>query len=200
MAVRPIRIFGDPVLRSRAAEVSDFDRSIDRVVSDLCDTLVDAGGAGLAAPQIGVGLRAFAFVIVDKLDPDYREVRHIINPVLVEQDDEQLDDIEGCLSIPGLSYNLPRPRRIVATGFDRHGEPLRIEGTERLARCLAHETDHLDGVLFVDRLDPETRKRAMGEIREMLLAGEDIRVKPSPHAPPNAMYGAIGADRAMTGR
>src|SRR4051794_19121272 len=187
MAVRPIRIFGDPVLRTRATEVSDFDLSIDRLVSDLCETLVDAGGAGLAAPQIGVGMRAFAFVVVDKDDPTYREVRHIINPVLVEQDAEELDDVEGCLSIPGLSYNLPRPRRIVATGFDRHGEPLRIEGTERLARCLAHETDHLDGVLFVDRLEPEIRKRAMAEIREMLLAGEDIQVKSSPHGPRGAM-------------
>src|SRR4051794_23604132 len=181
MAVRPIRIFGDPILRSKATAVAAYDRSVDRLVSDLCDTLVDAGGAGLAAPQIGVGLRAFAFIITDRDDPDYREVRHIINPVLIEEDSEQLDDVEGCLSIPGLAYNLPRSRRIVATGFDRHGEPLRIEGTERLARCLAHETDHLDGVLFIDRLDPDTRKRALREIREMVLAGEEISVKQSPH-------------------
>ena len=181
MSVRPIRIFGDPVLRSPAAAVADFDRSVDRLVTDLCETLVDAGGAGLAAPQIGVGLRAFAFIVIDKDDPEYREVRHIVNPVLVEQDAELLDDYEGCLSIPGLEYQLPRPRRIVATGFDRHGEPLRIEGTERLARCLAHETDHLDGVLFIDRLDPDTRKRAMREIRELVLSGENIKVKRSPH-------------------
>ena len=183
MAVRPIRIFGDPILRSTATAVADFDRSIDRLVGDLCDTLVDAGGAGLAAPQIGVGLRAFAYIVTDKDDPDYRDVRHIVNPVLVEQDSEELTDLEGCLSIPGLAYELPRPRRIVAKGFDRHGEPVTVEGTERLARCLAHETDHLDGVLFIDRLDPDTRKRAMREIREMLLAGEEITVKRSPHGP-----------------
>ena len=182
MAVRPIRIFGDPILRSEATAVADFDRSIDRLVTDLCETLIDAGGAGLAAPQIGVGLRAFAFIVTDKDDPDYREVRHIVNPVLVEQDAEQIDDLEGCLSIPGLTYELPRPRRVVATGFDRHGERLRIEGTERLARCLAHETDHLDGVLFIDRLEPDVRKRAMREIREMVLAGEDVKVKRSPHS------------------
>src|SRR5437764_7519494 len=182
MAVRPIRIFGDPILRSPASAVGDFDRSVDRLITDLCETLVDAGGAGLAAPQIGVGLRAFAFVVTDSEDPDYRDVRHIVNPVLVEQDAEQLDDIEGCLSIPGLAYNLPRPRRIVATGFDRHGEQVRIEGTERLARCLAHETDHLDGVLFIDRLDPVTRRRALREIRERALAGEHVRVKRSPHS------------------
>jgi peptide deformylase len=181
MAVRPIRIFGDPVLRSPATAVSDFDRSVDRLVTDLCDTLTDAGGAGLAAPQIGIGLRAFAYVVTDRDDPEYREVRHIVNPVLVEEDSEQVEDLEGCLSIPGLVYELPRPRRIVAAGFDRHGKPVTVEGTDRLARCLAHETDHLDGVLFIDRLDPDTRKRAMGEIREMLLAGEEVRVKRSPH-------------------
>ncbi len=182
MAVRPIRVFGDPVLREVAQEITDFDRGVERLVTDLCETLVDANGAGLAAPQIGVGLRAFAYVVLDPDDPDYRPVRHIVNPVLEEQGDELVDDLEGCLSIPGLAYSLPRPRRIVATGFDKHGEPLRIEGTERLARCLAHETDHLDGVLFIDRLDRETRKRAMAEIREMLLAGENApAVKRSPH-------------------
>jgi peptide deformylase len=183
MSVRPIRIFGDPILRTKATAVADFDRALDRLVTDLCETLVDAGGAGLAAPQIGVGLRAFAFIVTDRDDPDYREVRHIVNPVLVEQDTEAIEDVEGCLSIPGLTYQLARPRRIVATGFDRHGEPVTIEGTERLARCLAHETDHLDGVLFIDRLDPDTRKRAMREIRELVLAGEDVTVKRSPHGP-----------------
>lgn len=182
MSVRPIRVFGDPVLRSRCRPVTEFDRELERVVRDLTETLVDAGGAGLAAPQIGVDLRAFVYVVIDDEMDEYGEVGHIINPVLVEQSPETVTDIEGCLSIPGLDYDLARPLRIVAEGFDVHGEPLRIEGTERLARCLAHETDHLDGVLFIDRLPADERKRAMREIRELILAGEDVTVKRSPHA------------------
>lgn len=183
MAVRRIRTFGDPVLRTKATPVEDFDAALGRLVDDLVETLIDAGGAGLAAPQIGVGLRAFVFVDTDPASETHRQVRHLLNPVLREQDDELIEDQEGCLSIPGLTFPLARPRRIVAEGFDRHGEPRRIEGTERLARALAHETDHLDGVLFVDRLPPDERKQAMRAIREMLLAGEDVTLKASPHGP-----------------
>ena len=177
MTVRDIRIYGDPVLRQKATAVTDFDASLRRLVSDLVDTLADAGGAGLASPQIGIGLRVFAYAAEG-------ELRHLVNPTLaVESDaDDDVLDMEGCLSLPGLAYELARPRRIVARGFDQHGEPLEIDGTERLARCFAHETDHLDGVLFIDRQPPEERKRAKREIREMLLAGEDIRVGRSPHA------------------
>jgi peptide deformylase len=181
MAVRPIRIFGDPVLRSTAAPVTDFDSSLRRLVTDLTETLTDAAGAGLAAPQIGLGLRVFAFVVTDQSMEDYGNMGHLVNPVLVEQSAEAIEDTEGCLSLPGLEYELARPDRIVAEGFDQHGEPVRIEGTERLARCLAHETDHLDGVLFIDRLDPVTRRRALQEVRERVLAGEDVQVKRSPH-------------------
>lgn len=182
MAVRPLRIYGDPLLRTKANEVVDFDGGLRRLVKDLSDTLEDANGAGLAAPQIGVNLRVFAYVITDQAMEGYGVMHHIINPELVEQSGDMVTDIEGCLSIPGLEYELARAQRVVAEGFDMHGEPLRIEGTERLARCLAHETDHLDGVLFIDRLDPEQRRRAMRQIREMVLAGEDVRVKQSPHA------------------
>lgn len=182
MAVRPLRIFGDPLLRARSKEVTDFDAGLRRLVADLTDTLEDANGAGLAAPQIGVNLRVFAFVVSDREMETYGTMSHIVNPVLVEQSGELVSDIEGCLSIPGLEYDLPRPQRVVAEGFDMHGEPVRIVGTERLARCLAHETDHLDGVLFIDRLEPEERKRAMRDIRELVLAGEDVKVKRSPHA------------------
>ena len=178
MTIRSIRTYGDPALRQKAPEVADLENNADlrRLVADLADTLVDAGGAGLAAPQIGVSQRVFV----------YRwegEVHHLVNPRLVEESvDDEVVDVEGCLSIPGLAYDLARPRRIVAHGFDQHGEPLVVDGTERLARCLAHETDHLDGVLFIDRLPPDLRKRAMREIRELLLAGEDVRVAQSPHA------------------
>ncbi|HEX7165936.1 MAG TPA: peptide deformylase [Acidimicrobiales bacterium] len=175
MTVRTIRTYGDPVLRQRANAVDDFDASLRRLVTDLRDTLAAAGGAGLAAPQIGVGQRVFVYVREG-------EIRHLVNPVLRDASDDELLDSEGCLSIPGLTYDLARPRRIVAAGFDEHGEPVEIEGTERLARCFAHETDHLDGVLFIDRLPPDQRKRAKREIREMLLAGEDVRLGQSPHA------------------
>ena len=184
MTVRSIRLFGDPVLRQKAVPVTDFDASLERLVADLSETLVDAAGAGLAAPQIGVGLRVFVYGVMDPDTPGQAGVHHIVNPVLVEQSVEQVEDEEGCLSIPGVTYELARPWRIVATGSDVHGEPVRVEGSERLARCLAHETDHLDGVLFVDRLDPERRKAAMREIRLLLMEGEQVRVKESPHTPP----------------
>ncbi|MGC8480570.1 MAG: peptide deformylase [Acidimicrobiales bacterium] len=182
MTVRPLRMFGDPILRQRAVEVEDFDRSIRRLVEDLEDTMMDENGAGLAAPQIGVGLRIFVYGVDDEESEDHMTVRHIINPVLVEQSKEEIEDDEGCLSIPGVVYELPRPRRVVAQGFDLHGEPLEVVGTDRIARALAHETDHLDGILFVDRLDKERRKEALREIRLMLLEGEEIKVKESPHA------------------
>jgi peptide deformylase len=180
MTVRPIRMYGDPVLRQKAPEVIDLENNaeVPRLVTDLADTLVDAGGAGLAAPQIGVSQRVFVYRWDD-------EVHHLVNPEFVatpDEDEDEVVDVEGCLSIPGLAYDLARPRRIVAKGFDQHGEPLVVDGTERLARCLAHETDHLDGVLFIDRLPPDLRKRALREIRELLLAGEDVRIAQSPHA------------------
>ena len=184
MAVRSIRLIGDPLLRTKCAPVPDFDNGLRRLVADLSETLADAGGAGLAAPQIGVNLRVFAYVVIDKDMEDYGSMGHIVNPVLIEQSPEEVTDIEGCLSIPGLEFELARSRRVVAEGSDIYGEPLRVEGTERLARCLAHETDHLDGVLFIDRLEPDERKRAMREIREMVLAGENVRVKRSPHDGP----------------
>ncbi len=181
MAVRRIRTFGDPVLRQTSRPVADFDSTLRGLVADLRETLTDAGGVGLSAPQIGVGLRVFVYGVIDPASPQAGAIQHIVNPVLVEQAEEQIEDEEGCLSIPGLSYPLRRPERVVATGFDCHGEPVRIEGTERLARCLAHETDHLDGVLFIDRLDKDRRKAALREIRHMLLDGEMVQVKDSPH-------------------
>ena len=176
MTVRQIRTWGDPVLRQKAGEVVDFDQSLRRLIDDLGDTLLDAGGAGLAAPQIGVGQRVFVY-------GRDGEIHHIVNPLIVDVSvDDEVVDTEGCLSIPGLVYDLARPRRAVARGFDVYGDPVEIDGTERLARCLAHETDHLDGVLFIDRLPDDERKRALREIRELILAGEDVRVGgTSPH-------------------
>ena len=165
MTIRPIRLFGDPVLRRRAVEVVDFDAELRRVVADLTDTMLDAQGAGLAAPQIGIGLRVFTWYVED-------QVGHLVNPRLELSADMQ-DGPEGCLSIPELSFDCRRARSVVARGFDLYGEPVEIAGSDVLARALQHETDHLDGVLFVDRLDPATRKEAMRAIRESDWFGAD---------------------------
>jgi peptide deformylase len=172
--VQPIRLFGDPVLRTPAAEVTDFDKELRRLVSDLTDTMMNAPGAGLAAPQIGVGLRVFTWYVDDELG-------HLVNPTL-DLSDEVQDGPEGCLSIPDLTFDCRRALRVVAKGWDMHGEPVVIEGSDLLARAIQHETDHLDGVLFVDRLDREARKAAMRAIREADWFGEGApTVKVSPH-------------------
>ncbi len=175
MAIQPIRLFGDPVLRRPAIEVVDFDKELRTLISDLTDTMLAAPGAGLAAPQIGVGLRAFTWYVEG-------ETGHLINPVL-DLSEEVQDGPEGCLSLPELTYDCRRALSVVARGFDLHGEPVTIEGSELLARAIQHETDHLDGVLFIDRLDAEARKAAMKEIRESEWFGlEKPTVKISPHA------------------
>ena len=174
MSVQPIRLFGDPVLRTPAAPVADFDKELRRLVADLTDTMLEAPGAGLAAPQIGVGLRVFTWHIDGELG-------HLVNPTL-DLSEELQDGPEGCLSLPDLTFDCPRALRVVAKGFTMHGEPVRIEGSDLLARAIQHETDHLDGVLFVDRLDREARKLAMKAIREAPWFGvEQPLVKLSPH-------------------
>ncbi len=174
MSIRPIRLFGDPVLRTPADPVTSFDDELRKLVKDLTDTMMDAPGVGLAAPQIGVGLRVFTYYVDDV-------VGHLINPTLALSDETEIDD-EGCLSFPGLAYPTSRSAGVVATGFDAHGEPVTIEGAGTLARCVQHETDHLDGVLFIDRLDPAQRKLAMKEIRASDWWGEPVPlVKVSPH-------------------
>ena len=176
MAVQPIRLFGDPVLRTPAEPVSTFDKELRALVRDLTETMIDAPGAGLAAPQIGVSLRVFTYD-VDEV------VGHLINPVLGSHTEEQQDGEEGCLSFPGLAFPTRRAQRVVAHGFNMYGDPVVIEGSAMLARCLQHEVDHLDGVLFIDRLDVEQRKVAMKAIREAEWAGEPTAsVRLSPHA------------------
>jgi peptide deformylase len=175
VAIKPIRLFGDPVLRKPALEVVDFDKELRRLVEDLTETMLDAPGAGLAAPQIGVGLRAFTWSIDG-------EPGHLINPVL-DLSEEIQDGSEGCLSIPELTFDCKRALSVVARGFNMYGDPVTIEGSDLLARAIQHETDHLDGVLFIDRLGTENRKLAMKAIRESEWFGLDrppIRV--SPHA------------------
>ena len=177
LAIQPIRLFGDPVLRTPAAPVVDFDKELRKLVKDLTDTMMDAPGAGLAAPQIGVGLRVFTYYVDDQLG-------HLINPDLDLSEEIDEEGEEGCLSFPGLSFPTPRAMRAVAKGFNMHGEPVTLEGTDLMARCFQHETDHLDGILFIDRMDLKQRKLAMKAIREAEWSGMSTlpTFKFSPHA------------------
>ena len=180
MAIQPIRLFGDPVLVTPASLVVDFDKELRQLVEDLTQTMQAAPGAGLAAPQIGVPLRVFVWDIDD-------EIGHLINPSL-DLSVEMQEGEEGCLSFPDLVYETPRAFRAVAKGFNMHGEPIIVEGTELLARCLQHETDHLNGVLFIDRMKSEQRKIAMKDIRESewfglaTESGQSPTIKVSPHS------------------
>jgi peptide deformylase len=161
--------------------VLDFDKELRKLVKDLTETMLEAPGAGLAAPQIGVPLRVFVWDVDEAIG-------HLVNPTL-ELSSEQQEGDEGCLSFPDLVYPTPRAFRAVAKGFTMHGEPIVVEGTELLARALQHETDHLDGVLFIDRLSDENRKLAMKEIRDSEWFGMNSQngftptIKVSPHSP-----------------
>ena len=180
MSIQPIRLFGDPVLTTPAAPVETFDKELRNLVKDLIETMQDAPGAGLAAPQIGVPLRVFVWDVDE-------EVGHLVNPSLSLSDELQ-DGEEGCLSFPDLRYDTPRAMRVVASGMNMHGEPVVIEGTEFLARAIQHETDHLDGILFINRMTSESRKLAMKEIRESewfgsaVAHGREPVIKVSPHS------------------
>ena len=180
MSIKEIRHFGDPVLVTPASEVIDFDKELRKLVKDLTETMLDAPGAGLAAPQIGVPLRVFVWDVDEAIG-------HLINPTLDLSEEMQEGD-EGCLSFPELVFPTPRAFRAVAKGFNMHGDPVTIEGTELLARALQHETDHLNGILFIDRLSEEDRKIAMKEIREsdwfglVEQTGIQPKIKVSPHS------------------
>lgn len=160
--VRPIVRYGEPVLHEACSPAEAFDDSLRRLVADMFTTMEAADGVGLAANQVGVSLRVF---VVDCPDADGRRVvGHVVNPVLeVPEGPERSLDVsdEGCLSLPGPYAELARPDRAVVTGVDVDGGPVRIEGTGLLARCLQHECDHLDGVVFVDRLPRRERKRVV---------------------------------------
>jgi peptide deformylase len=158
VTIRPIRELGDPVLRTPSDEVTTFDAGLAALVRDLLDTVDHPGRAGLAAPQIGVGVRAFSYN-VDGV------IGHMVNPVIVERSEETQDGDEGCLSVPGLWAPTVRAMHCVAEGVDVDGKPLRLEGSGLMARCLQHEVDHLDGALFLDRLTGEARKTALRALR-----------------------------------
>ncbi|MCR2825733.1 peptide deformylase [Microbacterium sp. zg.Y909] len=159
MAVRDIRLFGDPVLRSACAPIHDIDDGVRALVRDLLDTVALPGRAGVAANQIGVGLRAFSY----NIDGD---IGYILNPRLVEVSGEAVPMGEGCLSVPGLWHDAVRHPHAKAVGIDLDGNEVVLEGDGLLAQALQHETDHLDGMLYLDRLTPEERRAAMREVRE----------------------------------
>ncbi|GAA3695896.1 peptide deformylase [Zhihengliuella alba] len=159
MAVLPIRIVGDPVLRTPSEEVTDFGPDLARLVRDMEETMLDVEGAGLAAPQVGVNLRIFTYSVEGRGG-------HVVNPVLEVGETLQTEGSEGCLSVPGLGYRTVRADWARVRGVDVHGAPIEVEGTGLLARCLQHETDHLDGRLYIDCLEGPERKDALRRIRD----------------------------------
>jgi peptide deformylase len=166
VTIRELRLLGDPVLRTECDPVTRFDDAVGRLVDDLLENVLLPGRAGLAAPQIGVSLAVFSF---------YVDGQHgyVINPVIAETGGEY-DGPEGCLSIPGITAGCPRAMRTVVTGADRRGDPVTVEGTGELSRCLLHETDHLRGVLFIDRLTGQTRKEVFAQLRRGGGAAEPV--------------------------
>ncbi len=173
MSVRPIRLMGDPVLRTPAVDVTTFDKELRNLVKDLSDTMIEAPGVGLAAPQIGVGLRVFVFDVDDVFG-------HLINPVLHVPSEEEQDGPEGCLSLPDLTFDCVRKMHVVAHGMNVYGDPITVQGSDMLSRCVQHESDHLDGVLFIDRLDAESKKAALEAVRTAEWSQPPV-IKASPH-------------------
>ncbi|HEY3503950.1 MAG TPA: peptide deformylase [Actinocatenispora sp.] len=158
---RPIIRYGTPVLHQPCRPVTDFDDALAALVDDMFASMYAADGVGLAANQIGVDLRVFVFDCPDETDTN--QIGHVVNPTLVlpEPPRELDDDSEGCLSVPGEHADLARPAYATVTGVDRTGAPVNYDGTGMLARCFQHETDHLDGLVYVDRLPRRTRKKVL---------------------------------------
>jgi peptide deformylase len=153
----PLRTFGDPVLKLPARPVEELDAALVALVHGMYETMHEEAGVGLAAPQVGVRKRLFTF---DVGDGD----RVLVNPEIVESSGEQVDD-EGCLSVPGLRFEIVRAAHVVVRGVDLDGRQLELEGDDLFARMVQHEIDHLDGVLVLDRAEPEVRRAALRELR-----------------------------------
>ncbi len=159
MTVRDLRYFGDPVLKTACDPITRFDSGTESLVSDLLDTVDQPGRAGLAAPQIGVSLRAFSYHVEG-------EIGYVLNPELVEISEETHEITEGCLSVPELWFPVERALHAAVRGVDLRNEPVVVQGEGVLAQCLQHETDHLDGMLYLDRLTTGRRKSALRESRQ----------------------------------
>jgi len=167
MAPFAIRIIGDPVLRQRANEITDIDGKVATIAAGMTVALHEAGGLAVAAPQVGVLKRLFVYEMPDDEGP-----KVIVNPVISETRGEWVYD-EGCLSVPGLSWEIVRPKEVHLTGYDLDGNDVAFEADELLARMFQHELDHLDGVLLLEHLDDEQRKEAKRAVREMQLRQTD---------------------------
>ena len=171
-----IRIVGDPVLNERAAEVDEINGALARLAEDMLTTMYEAPGLGLAAPQVGVQKRLFVYDAGD--GPSV-----LVNPVISESRGEWVFD-EGCLSVPGLSWEIVRPKEIHLTGYDLDGNEVSLEADELLPRLFQHELDHLDAVLLLEHLDEDQRKAAKKALREQAMAREAAAVRgPAPAAP-----------------
>ena len=171
MAPYSIRTVGDPVLRQRAGEVSDIDGRLAKLAEDMIATMYDAPGAGLAAPQVGVQKRLFVY---DSHDDTGAHV--IVNPTITESRGEWAFE-EGCLSVPGLSWDIVRPDEVHLTGWDLDGNELSIEADGYLGRIFQHELDHLDGILLLERLDEDTRRAALRTLRDRQLSADVLEAE-----------------------
>jgi peptide deformylase len=174
MSLLPIRTFGDPVLREKARPVESFDDALKRLAEDMITTMQAAPGVGLAAPQVGRPLRLIVFDVGEGATA-------LANPALYDEWGEQIAE-EGCLSLPGLYYPVRRHEHVAAKGFDLEGHEVTIEGQELMARVLQHEVDHLEGVLFIDRLEAEHRTEAMARLRDQALG-----LEPAAHDPARSL-------------
>jgi peptide deformylase len=166
VATYPIRLFGDPVLKRPAAPVEEFDGALSNLVDAMYETMYGAPGVGLAAPQVGVQRRFFVY--------DVGDGPHVLaNPEIVDTEGEWVYE-EGCLSLPGLAFDIVRPKVVTATGLDLEGNEVTVVGDELLGRLLLHEVDHLDGVLMLDRLESADRKLALRALREQSMNGGPV--------------------------
>jgi peptide deformylase len=172
MTIMRIRTLGDPVLKTPSADVDAFDASLRSLVEDMFETMYDAPGVGLAASQVGLSLRLFVF------DDGQGTKGAVANPTIVEMNGEQSED-EGCLSIPGIYHPTPRATNVHIEGVDLDGRPMVMEGGDLLARIFQHETDHLNGLLFIDRLDEAGRRQVLAELRDRELGALSGRDRPS---------------------
>jgi len=167
--IRPILRHGADTLHAPAPPVVDFNEDLDTLIDDMIQTMYAAPGVGLAAPQLGVPLRVF--VVDPSSGQSINELITVINPEVVDRSGEQREE-EGCLSLPGFAARVTRPTRLVVNGYDRNGSEVSVEGEALLARVLQHEIDHLDGKLFVDRLQGLRREQIVRRVRKLQRTGK----------------------------